>query len=153
MLLAALIFLGFPNVFTRGPSPGSLWLLRVMLALLGYLAACRVTRWSNPKLLFWCLGDFLVIFAKFHGLCLFEAFLVQPLILARYQRGWHVCGYWHFLPQIGDSVCFPPNPEPLTFPRALGKWVASSPRIWRVFWNKEEVCLEVLSDSEGRWSA
>ena len=114
MLLAELNFLGFPNVFTRGPSPGSLWLLRVMLALLGYLAACRVTRWSNPKLLFWCLGDFLVIFAKFHGLCLFEAFLVQPLILARYQRGWHVCGCWHFLPQIGDSVCFPPNvPNPL----------------------------------------
>ena len=37
----------------------------------------------------------------------------------------------------------------LTFPRALGKWVASSSRIWRVFWNKEEVCLEVLSDTEG----
>ena len=29
----------------------------------------------------------------------------------------------------------------LTFPRALGKWVANSPRIWRIFWNKEEVCL------------
>ena len=31
----------------------------------------------------------------------------------------------------------------------LGNWVAASPRIWRVFYDEEENCMEVLSDTEG----
>ena len=35
------------------------------------------------------------------------------------------------------------------FPRSLGRWVARSPRIWRIFYDEEEDCIEALSDSEG----
>ena len=31
----------------------------------------------------------------------------------------------------------------------LGNWVAALPRIWRVFYDKEDNCMEVLSDAEG----
>ena len=31
----------------------------------------------------------------------------------------------------------------------LGKWVARSPRIWRIFWDSKENCIEAVSDSEG----
>ena len=33
--------------------------------------------------------------------------------------------------------------------RRLGDWVATSPQIWRVFYDEEENCMEVLSDTEG----
>ena len=36
-----------------------------------------------------------------------------------------------------------------SFPIPLGKWVARSPRIWRVFYDQDENCVEVLSDEEG----
>ena len=32
------------------------------------------------------------------------------------------------------------------FPRSLGKWVARLPRIWRIFYDKEENCIEAMSD-------
>ena len=35
------------------------------------------------------------------------------------------------------------------FPIALGKWRETSPRIWRVFYDKDENCIEVMSDKEG----
>ena len=35
------------------------------------------------------------------------------------------------------------------FPRSLGKWVARLPRIWRIFYDEEENCIEAMSDSEG----
>ena len=31
----------------------------------------------------------------------------------------------------------------------LVKWVARPPRIWCIFYNEEENCIEALSDSEG----
>ena len=36
-----------------------------------------------------------------------------------------------------------------SFPIPLGKWVAKSPRIWRVFYDRDQNCVEVLSDEEG----
>ena len=35
------------------------------------------------------------------------------------------------------------------FSRSLGKWVAASPRIWRVFYNEGKNCIEALSDTVG----
>ena len=35
------------------------------------------------------------------------------------------------------------------FPIALGKWRETSSRIWRVFYDKDKNCIEVMSDKEG----
>ena len=32
--------------------------------------------------------------------------------------------------------------------RCLGDWVAASPQIWRVLYDEEDNCMEVLSDIE-----
>ena len=31
----------------------------------------------------------------------------------------------------------------------LGKWVTRSPRIWRFFYDREENCIEAVSDEDG----
>ena len=31
----------------------------------------------------------------------------------------------------------------------LGKWRETSPKIWRVFYDKDKNCIEVMSDEEG----
>ena len=37
----------------------------------------------------------------------------------------------------------------MTLPNRLGNWVAASPRIWRVFYDKDENVMEVLDDKKG----
>ena len=41
------------------------------------------------------------------------------------------------------------NSRTMCLSQRLGDWVAASPRIWRVFYDELDNCMEVLSDTEG----